>query len=84
MGARRGKPLSRQAGAPANQEPLVPGAQPVAPEKQPYGAAIYGPENIYTGYVRSPFGSIRSRRPLSEKSRQSVESIFNVLSPSDR
>jgi len=84
MGARIGKPLSRRAGAPANQEPLVPGVQPVAPETQPYGSAIYGPENIYTGYVRSPFGPIRSKRPLSEKSQQSVESIFNVLTPSDR
>lgn len=84
MGARTGKPLSRQEGAPANQVPLVPGAQPVAPKEQPYGSAIYGPENIYTGHVRTPFGPIRSKRPLSEKSQQSVESIFNVLKPSDR
>jgi len=84
MGARRGKPLSRQSGVPASQEPLLPGNQPVAPKEQPVGSSIYGPENIYTGYVRSPFGPIRSRRPLSEKSRRSVESIFNVLSPPDR
>ena len=79
MGARRGKPLSRQAGAPENQGPLAPGAQPEAPQPQPPGSAIYGTEGIYTGYVRSPFGPIRSRRPLSKKSRQSVESIFNLL-----
>jgi hypothetical protein len=80
MGARRGKPLSRQAGVPENRGPLAPGAQPEAPQPQPPGSAIYGPEGVYTGYVRSPFGPIRSRRPLSEKSRQPVENILNVLS----
>jgi hypothetical protein len=45
MGARRGKPLSRQAGAPENQAE--------APQPQPPGSAIYGTEGIYTGYVRS-------------------------------
>lgn len=74
MGARRGKPLSGQAGTPENQGPLTPGAQP-----RSYGSAIYGPEGTYTGYVRSPFGPIRARRPLSEKSQQSVGNIFDLI-----
>ena len=84
MGARRGRPLSRQAGAETRPEFPSSGTQPAAPPRQPVGSAIYGPENTYTGYIRSPFGPIRANRPLSEKSRQSVEAVFNVLSPSDK
>jgi hypothetical protein len=85
MGARRGKPLSKagvadtQAGAQENQGPLVPGAQPGDPQPQPYGSAIYGPEGTYTGYIRSPFGPIRSRKPLSGKSQRSTETLFNFF-----
>ena len=81
MGARRGKPLSKQSAGAASPESTDSSVQPAAPKEQPYGSPIYGPEGIYTGYMRGPFGPIRgnARRPLSEKSRRPVENILNFL-----